>query len=274
MINKSILKKILRRSSFLGQYRLFHYLFVRQELNIGNQITSPLIGNFKINCDTSTWIGAKIMFTGDYEPELKSIFKQYINKGDTLIDVGANIGFHSLYFAELTGITGKVICFEPVPYNFKSLLHNISLNSYSNIYPHNLALSNKAEEFSISINEESINPGAFNLFNKGEGTSIKCQIGDEMLKEETVNFIKIDVEGYESFVIDGLKQTIAKQKPYIIFEFDRNYQQKSELSADHIFEILTPLGYNFFEVTNNGLVRFDLDKVKSCNVFAKPNHLS
>ncbi|WP_165825446.1 FkbM family methyltransferase [Pedobacter yonginense] len=234
-------------------------------------MATPLNGNFKINCDTSTWIGAKIRFTGDYEPELKSVFKAYIKKGDTVIDVGANIGFHTLYFAELTGNTGKVIAFEPVQYNFKSLLNNISLNKFANIHPHNVALSNKAEEISIHINEDSVNPGAFNLFETGKGTVVKCEVGDDVLNNEHVNFIKIDVEGYESFVIEGLKQTIKKHKPYLIFEFDRNYQQKTGLPPSHIFDILTPLGYSFFAVTNKGLVEFDLKKVKSCNVFAKPN---
>ncbi len=266
----SIIKKILRRPFFRGQDRIFNYFFTRNHLNIGIQTVRPITGNFKVNSDTKTWIGAKIAFTGDYEPELKLVFKSLLKLGDVAVDIGANIGFHSLYFAELVGEKGKVISFEPVPYNFFSLNNNIQLNGFKNIETYNLALSDKEEEFSIIADEQSKNPGSFNLFEKGGNTIIKCKIGDEVLKNETINFIKIDVEGYESYVIAGLTKTIEKNSPILIFEYDINYHHKTELSNSYIFDILTPLGYSFFEISKAGLKPLVLDKVKSCNILAKP----
>lgn len=273
MLIQNFYKAILRRSFFKGQDRLFNYFFTRNKLDVGMQVVEPITGNFKINCDTKTWIGAKIMFLGDYEAELKSVFKSLLKSGDVIVDIGANIGFHSLYFAELVGEKGKVISFEPVPYNFSSLNNNIALNKFKNIKTYNIALSDREEEFSIEADEQSKNPGSFNLFEKGGNTLIKCCIGDEVLKNELINFIKIDVEGYESFVIAGLLKTIEKNSPILFFEFDINYHNKTALPNRYIFDLLEPLNYSFFEISRDGLKPLELEKIKSCNILAKPNTL-
>lgn len=270
----ALIKKILKRPFFRGQDRIFNYFFIRNKLNHGIQKVKPINGNFNINCDTKTWIGAKIAFTGDYEPELKSIFKLLIKPGDVAVDIGANIGFHTLYFAELVGEKGKVISFEPVLYNFNSLKENIALNNFKNIKIHNIALSNKEEELTIDIDEESRNPGSFNLFEKEGNTHIKCAIGDEILINEPINFIKIDVEGYEGFVMQGLMKTIEKHHPILVFEYDVNYNHKTGLPDQYLFNLLKPLNYSFFKVDRNGLIPLTLEGVKSCNVLAKPNRTS
>jgi FkbM family methyltransferase len=271
MLISSLVKKILKRPFFRGQDRIFNYFFIKNYLNIGHQIVTPLNGNFKVNCDTKTWIGARIVFMGDYEAGLKEIFKTLIKPGDVVVDIGANIGFHSLYFAELVGEKGKVISFEPVAYNFASLSENIQLNAFKQIKAYNIALSDKEEEFTIEIDEKSNNPGSFNLFAKGGHTVIKCAIGDEILKDEKINFFKIDVEGYESYVIAGLLKTIEKNRPFLVFEYDADYHNKTGLPNSYIFDLLKPFNYSFFEVNRNHLIPFSLERTRSCNILAKPN---
>src|SRR4051812_41668384 len=168
-----LIKKILRRPFFYGQDRLFNFFFSRNKLNNGNVLVKPITGNFKILCDTKTWIGAKIAYTGDYEAPLKSIFKEHLKKGHVVLDVGANVGFHTLYFADLVGEDGKVFSFEPVKHNFASLTNNININNFKNINSYQLALSNKNEEFNIDIDENSINPGSFNLFDRSGDLVVK-----------------------------------------------------------------------------------------------------
>src|SRR5690606_34858412 len=97
-------------------------------------IAKPIIGNFKINVNTANYIDACIYYTGDYEPYLKKHFVKYIKEGDVVLDVGANIGFHTLYFAELVGTSGKVFAIEPIDINFNALTVNCNLNNFSNIY--------------------------------------------------------------------------------------------------------------------------------------------
>lgn len=268
MILQYLFKKILRRTPFQGQDRLFHFLFNKNLFNKEHIVVKPIIGDFKISCDTSTWIGAKIAYNGDYEPTLKAIFKSAIKAGDTVVDVGANIGFHTLYFAELVGDKGKVIAFEPVPYNFNSLEFNISINNFSTIEARNIALSDKNEQINIGIDTQSKNPGAFNLFNHDGDTLINCFRGDDVL-DGKIDFIKVDVEGYESFVISGLFKIINKNKPKIIFEYDSNYHLKTGLAKDYIFNLLSSIGYSFSEITKNGLNEIlDINSIKSANILA------
>lgn len=266
---QNIYKFILRRPFFRGQDRIFNYLFRKNKFKKETIFVQPIEGNFNILCDTSTWIGGRIAYIGDYEPELKRVFKSMIKKGDSVLDIGANIGFHTLYFAELTGMKGFVTAFEPVPHNYKALNMNIKINNYSNIKTHNIALSNKDERIYIKADIQSTNPGAYNLFEQNGDISIMCVIGDAVIGSQKVDFIKIDVEGYESFVLDGLLEIIKKNKPKIIFEYDQHYHQKTGRSADYIFSLLVSVGYHFKYIHRNGLR--DLEDIKSGNILALPN---
>lgn len=269
---KKLIKLLLRRSAFKGQDRLFYYFFKNGWLDQGKVLTKPTRGNFKISGDTGTWIGAKIVYVGDYEPELKKVFCKHIKKGFRVLDVGANVGFHTLFFAELVGETGKVIAFEPIQINFEALIANIELNTFTNIEVKNFALSNKTEELLIDIDEDSKNPGAFNLFAPDGKTIIKTFRGDEIIKEAKIDFIKIDVEGYESFVLLGLMESIKKSRPIIVFEFDANYHKKTGLKDDFIFKELSTLNYKFFLVQKAGLKLItDFDKLISGNILSLPN---
>lgn len=268
----SIIKKILRRPFFRGQDRLFNFFFKNKMLQTGHIIGAPLNGNFKIKCDTNTWIGSRIIYLGDYEPILKKHFKTHINLGDTVLDIGANIGLHTLYFAELAGNNGKVIAFEPVLSNFNNLKANIALNPFKNIQTENIALGHKNEIIKIAADESSTNPGSFNLFDREGENEIICKIGDEVLNNEKIDFIKIDVEGYEGYVIDGLFETIKKNKPKIVFEYDPNYQFKTGLPNDYIFKKLLPLKYSFKLIHHRQITDItNVENVLDGDILALPN---
>ncbi len=252
----AIYRLILRRKHFKGQFKLFLWLYSRNKLKIKRTITKPLIGNFNINVVTTNYIDAWIYYAGDYESFVKKYFKTHIKPGDTVLDVGANIGFHTLYLAELVGASGKVIAVEPMPVNFKALEKNIALNNFNQIITINSALSSKNETINIYLNPTQHNPGAYNLFEEGEkNTLINCVKGDDLLTELSVNkvaLIKIDVEGFEFEVLKGLYQTILKDKPVIIFEYDRNYQLKNNQDPAALFSYLINLNYSFLSIKADG----------------------
>lgn len=254
---------------------MFNYFFRHNFLNAGYQIVKPINGNFKISSNTNTWIGAQIVFLGDYEFEIKQVFRKVIKPGDTILDVGANVGFHSLYFADLCGEKGQVISYEPILTTFKELIENIAINSFQNITVNNLALSDKAETLNVITDPKTDNPGAFNLFELGGDSIVNCVIGDEQpeIKNlDRLDFIKIDVEGYEFFVLNGLKKTINKFWPKIIFEYDINYQLKTGLSAQKIFELLKTFNYNFYLISGNKLMPLnDITSNFSGNILAERN---
>jgi len=251
-----LLKFILRRKLFKGQFRIFMALFQRNLLSGVLAIAKPISGNFRINLDTNNFIDAAIYFTGDYEPYLKKQYKQLIHAGDYVLDIGANIGFHTMYFAELCGKEGRVFAFEPIQFNYDALLKNLSLNKFSQIHPVHAALGNENKEMEIHIDPSAKNPGAYNLLTEGKkNTIITCLKGDDYLDNLSlpkINFIKIDVEGYEYEVLKGLKKNIVRYRPTIIFEYDRNYQLKMNEDAGLIFDFFNELNYSFYAVDGYG----------------------
>ncbi len=267
-----IYRSILRRSFFKGQFRIFNYLFLRGFLRSKNsEIVRPINGNFKIKCSTNTWIGAQIVYLGDYERHIKRAFQEHISSGNTVLDVGANIGFHTIYFANLVGNMGKVIAFEPIQSTFTQLSENVVLNDLHNVDIRKIALGNESKELHIYVDENSKNPGANNLFVKGD-TKIDCKRGDDVVGNLNVDFIKIDVEGYELLALQGLAGIIENQKPKIIFEYDKDYQLKNNDDVTSIFNFLSQFNYSYFEINRSNTRKIDnVSALNSTYVLALPN---
>jgi FkbM family methyltransferase len=165
------------------------------------------------------------------------------NKDGVVLDVGANIGNHSLYFAK---VFNTVISFEPVPSNCWILQANAYLNKISNLKLIQKGLSNKNIEMAVDIsNRENTNNGVFDPNKNSENQIIvDVVIGDEEIEKLNLNkkieMIKIDVEGYEPFVVEGLKRTIQKDMPIIFWEaFSKHEANKTK-------HILEEMGYKYF----------------------------
>ena len=272
-----LIRFLLYRKLFKGQFKLFLWLMKHKLLKKIQTISSPVTGDFKINLDTKNFIDSCIFYTGDYEPNLKMHYKKLIKPNDVVLDVGANIGFHSLYFAELTGPLGKVISFEPILINFKAFQNNIALNNFPQIIANNIALGNENSLMDIHLEIDDQNPGAFNLLAPGiKNHTIKCEKGDDFLNRigiNKVNFIKIDVEGYEYEVMKGLKSTITSYRPIINFEYDKIYQSKNNEDESNIFKFLLAMNYTFFKIDGYGESSPFIynNNIPSAEIIALPN---
>lgn len=280
MLN-SILRKlyrfVLRRKLFKGQFRLFMWIYNKQQLSPYRTTTKPLEGSFTLEVDTKNFIDACIYYTGDYEPYLKSQFRQLIRPGDCVLDIGANIGFHTLYFAELVGHKGKVFAFEPILVNYQALIMNLSFNTFKHIQTEQIALGNESKTIHIHVDPSIRNPGAYTLLtHRKANTYIHCLKGDDYVDNKkigNVNFIKIDVEGYEHEVLKGLKETIINSRPIINFEYDRNYQLKMNDNPADIFSFFDELNYKLYQVDGYGeRVEFIYkEAIKGAEIIAFPN---
>jgi len=176
-----------------------------------------------------------------YEPYLSELMLAKIKKGDIVLDIGANIGYYTVLFADKVGKTGKIIAIEPDPINFEILQKNIKENKLFNVVAVQAAAGKENKKMKIFESEENFgdhrmweSPSGQNpLPDKPEfpleegGTSKKsidvfCRRLDDLLKEleyKKIDFIKMDVQGFESLVIEGGKETIEKNKPIIFFEY-------------------------------------------------------
>jgi FkbM family methyltransferase len=150
-------------------------------------------------------------------------FEQKLKPGMTVIDIGANQGLYSLMFSRLVGETGAVIAFEPEPDMFAALETNVSANSSKNLECHRLALGSKSGEAMIS---RSLINGGDNRLGSGHSdtTSMKKPVTivtlDEIVGNRKIDFIKMDVQGWEGEAIRGMEATLQRNPTIgLYFEF-------------------------------------------------------
>lgn len=174
-------------------------------------------------------------------------------KGGVFVDVGANIGNHALYFGKLQSCT-KVIAFEPNPHALRILKINILLNHLDQkVELHEVALGAKSEVETITFSAGNLGRA---LIVHGSQTSagpdraqIQVQKGDEILKDIQVDFIKIDVEGFELQALKGLEKTITLSRPTLFVEVWQENQPAFK-------KFLTAMKYREIKRLGNGA--FDL----------------
>jgi FkbM family methyltransferase len=178
---------------------------------------------------------------GTAEPHLQRIIREYVAAGDTVYDIGANIGYVSLSLAKRVGRKGQVIAFEPVPRNIESFRENIEINGIKNVRLIEAAASDKEGEAVIRIAKNLSTASLLWHRNNPSATefTIRTVLIDERVEAGDFGyptFVKIDVEGAEGLVLQGLRRTIADAKPVVFIE-------ASDLGRELTWNLLQPLGY-------------------------------
>ena len=176
-----------------------------------------------------------------YEPELTFFINQYLCNlnNATCFDIGSNVGIHAI---QMANVSSKVYGFEPIPFIYKILNKNITLNNLSNIVLFNKALSNFKGKSKINLNLEG-NFGASSIDNSPlnfREIDISVTTGDCVVASENilnVDFIKIDVEGHEAKVCQGLTKTIRRFQPVIAMEWNSS-QTKNDFDELNLFDDL------------------------------------
>jgi FkbM family methyltransferase len=159
---------------------------------------------------------------------------KYVKNFNVAIDIGANVGLHSI---RLASTFKKVYSFEPSKINFECLQEN--LKKYNNIEMFNLGLGDRISNEILSWPKDSDACGSFSIidFKEGNGINseeINCVPLDSF--DMQPDFIKIDTQGFESYILEGSLQTL-KNKPVLLVE------SETEQRYIDIEKILKPLGY-------------------------------
>lgn len=183
-------------------------------------------------------------------------FRKFIQKGDLVIDIGANIGDTTVPMAIAAGKEGLTLGFDPNPYVFTILEANAKLNKdKTNIFPVLNAISTKEEEFyfisseatfangGISPTKESIH-GKFICPDKIKGVNLldylKKNHKDQLGK---LSFIKIDTEGYDKEILKSIADLIKEYKPNLVAE---SFGKSSNEAKEELFNVISMHGYRLF----------------------------
>ena len=180
------------------------------------------------------------------EPEVTKIINKHVTPGMTVLDIGANTGGHTLMFAKNVGPSGRVYAFEPMSEAVRRLERNIELNHFENIIVEHKGLSDV----------EHVEKAYFTFYGPMDGVQpehvkedvnfIKLDDYVEQIGINSIDFVKIDVDGYEYKVLKGGIQTFCKYMPMMIIEIGFGYQERFGGNLDFLLNLLCSFGYNFY----------------------------
>lgn len=183
-----------------------------------------------------------------------------VNNGDTVLDLGGNIGTTALLLSSQVGVNGGVIAFEPV--TFATIEKNILINGISNVVVVPKAVSNQIGEVEIEVSDFTLDSTITKRESTGERHlhfSKKLRIPtitlDEYVFSQNLNrldFIKMDIEGAEEWALEGAKETIKKYHPkWSISSYHTDF--KNEKQHPKLVKIMKAHGYNVREQANSHL---------------------
>jgi FkbM family methyltransferase len=212
-------------------------------------------------------------FFGAHEREYLEFSANFLTAKSVVIDAGANVGNHSLFYSTLVK---EVFAFEPNPQTFALLTNHSTDNSINNLVPVNSALvaTNGSYEYFSPVGDNlgvgSLLPN-FSPSNSDLPIGISHVVGDEFVDEylTDLSFIKVDTEGFDSNVLFGLGNSIVKFKPIIQLEYSRDFFldwdffQSNYLKEYRIFAMVCNRPLFVFNRPKVQLGDFDKNKLRS-----------
>jgi FkbM family methyltransferase len=201
-----------------------------------------------------------------YEPDVAAVFARAIQPGDTVLDVGANVGIFSVLASRLAGPDGCVIGFEPAPDNLERLAANLALNDVANVTVVDRPASNRIETVVFHLNSD--NDGGHSLWNPGEHphheksrenaqsivmTTTTIDAEAAQLGFAPPRLIKIDTEGAEHRVLEGAVDLLeAFEIPYIVAELHEFGLAQMGSSQAKLRGFMADFGYDTFLLYYDG----------------------
>ncbi len=204
---------------------------------------------------------SRYIYEGVFELDEIAFVKSHLKTGDTFIDVGSNIGLFSLIASNIVGASGKIIGFEPSPVTFSRLKQNIELTKYPNVDIRNIGLSDT--NTTLTLNVSGSGHDAWDTFANGgqsayaETVEVPVATLDNQLDgidKSSITLVKIDVEGWEKFVLLGAKDLLINYRPTLLIEFTESNTRSAGYEVTEIYDLLVDYGYEWFTFKNGHLL--------------------
>lgn len=186
---------------------------------------------------------------GVYEPLETSVVQGNVKPGDVVVDAGANIGYYTLLLARLVGPQGKVIAIEPDPDNFALLKKNVEANGYRNVTLIQKAISDGAGK--VKLYRSIRSTAQHSLAASGENDPyVEVDLGRlDDLVPDSINFMKIDVEGAEVGAMNGARELFARSPQLkIMTEFNPRALDDFGVRPEDYLTLLSGYGFRFSNI--------------------------
>ncbi len=187
-----------------------------------------------------------------WEPNETSWFLKRVRQGAVVVDVGANVGYYTLIAGKIVGAEGRVYAFEPDPVAFSILERNVRLNGLTNVVLEQKAASNEAGSIRLYLSKE--NRGDHRIFDPGESRQsieIEAVALDDYFdgRESRVDFVKVDTQGAEAVIVDGLDRLIRENdRIELVVEFWPKALDQFGRDSDAFLAKLEGYGFRFYSL--------------------------
>lgn len=205
---------------------------------------------------------------GYFEPYITELMQKEIKKGEVVVDIGANIGYHTLFMAKLVGDKGKVYAFEPHPDNFALLKKNVEVNGYKNVVLEQKAVLDKIGRIKFyqdrdgRTTQHSILKSDY--VKEDQSMEVDSVSLDNYFNGKSVDFIKMDIEGAEHYAVLGMSGLLRKNKSIkMILEFTPVHLKRLGIALEEHIRLLRELGFSLFNVNEKEKVLevFEIEKI-------------
>lgn len=209
------------------------------------------------HCDTQSFLEWYIFFYGAFRPEVSRLINRMLRPGQVAIDIGANVGMHSVIMANRVGPTGHVVVFEPDPHPMGRLRRNMALNGIDWVTTVEAAVSARSETRTFYLHDDSIGNFAnasLVAANVGKQTaSVEMQVVsiDEWMRDNPlprVDVVKLLAQGEEFNALQGMRGLIERDRPKIFFLYEPSYWHRQDLELMDAVKFFAGHGYGVQEV--------------------------
>ena len=209
------------------------------------------------HCDTQSFLEWYIFFYGAFRPEVSRLINRMLRPGQVAIDIGANVGMHSVIMANRVGPTGHVVVFEPDPHPMGRLRRNMALNGIDWVTTVEAAVSARSETRTFYLHDDTIGNFAnasLVAANVGKQTaSVEMQVVsiDEWMRDNPlprVDVVKLLAQGEEYNALQGMRGLIERDRPKIFFLFEPSYWHRQDLELMDAVKFFAGHGYGVQEV--------------------------
>lgn len=230
---------------FKGKKRMGMFLFPQTLAQSSHTIIRCRNG-LKFNIvNTRDSVGRDLFFDGSYEPLTTRTILKILSDGDVMVDAGANIGAISIPIGKMSN--ARIFSFEPGLNNFATLQQNIALNNVHNVFPFNLALSQMPGVVDFYESDRIHGGSGMVKIDGFKHYTVPATSLDVFCEENGINKIKVlkvDVQGWEYFLLRGTENLIKRKKvEHIIFEFESWAETNAGLKAGTAQQFLLEHGY-------------------------------
>ncbi len=269
IIIKTILRKIARQilqfyPREYGKYSILqrvYFPYLAPKASDTKPVTVTMRDGFSMNLAPTELLQAHLYLFGTYELPTTNFVRRVLKSGNIVVDIGANIGYMTLFCSKYVGSQGKIYALEPEQRNYRALQDNIQINSITNVIP--LQLAATAEETTLKLYLASDNHGAHStIFNESRLTTTFEEIQGKPLDSialaeniTTIDLVKIDVEGAEYEVIQGMDTILKHQRPILVIELNHELQHGRGLTVEEFKSSMAERwNYRAFSILESGML--------------------